>query len=88
VTGPGLQWQAAVGVRKGQDELRTAIERELAQLAPDIARLAEKYGFPSGRRSGSSAPPTPVRRRPPPKESAPAAACSTSTARIATPPTR
>jgi polar amino acid transport system substrate-binding protein len=48
VTGPGLQWQAAVGVRKGQDGLRAAIEGELAQLGPDIARLADKYGFPSG----------------------------------------
>jgi len=48
VAGPGLQWQAAVGVRKGQDGLRAAIEGELARLGPDIARLAEKYGFPSG----------------------------------------
>jgi polar amino acid transport system substrate-binding protein len=48
VAGPGLQWQAAVGVRKGQDALRTGIERELDQLGPDIARLADKYGFPSG----------------------------------------
>jgi ABC-type amino acid transport substrate-binding protein len=44
VAGPGLQWQAAVGVRKGQDALRTGIERELDQLGPDIARLADKYG--------------------------------------------
>src|SRR6185503_18233936 len=66
VTGPGLQWQAAVGVRKGQDELRTAIERELAQLGPDIARLAEKYGFPSGpaigfeRAANTGAAPAPI----------------------------
>jgi len=48
VAGPGLAWQAAVAVRKGKDELRAAIDRELAQLAPDIVRLADKYGFPSG----------------------------------------
>ena len=48
VAGPGLQWQAAVGVRKREESLRAAIEGELGQLAPDIARLAAKYGFPSG----------------------------------------
>jgi polar amino acid transport system substrate-binding protein len=48
VAGPGLQWQAAVGVRKGAEGLRTAIEAELTQLGPDIARLADKYGFPMG----------------------------------------
>jgi len=48
VAGPGLQWQAAVGVRKREESLRVAIDGELAQLAPDIARLAAKYGFPSG----------------------------------------
>ncbi|HEY7038309.1 MAG TPA: transporter substrate-binding domain-containing protein [Methylomirabilota bacterium] len=48
VAGPGLQWQAAVGVRKREESLRAAIEGELDRLAPDIARLAAKYGFPSG----------------------------------------
>ncbi len=48
VAGSGLQWQAAVGVRKGRDSLRAAIEAELAKIGPDIARLADKYGFPSG----------------------------------------
>ena len=48
MAGPGLQWQAAVGVRKGAEGLRTAIEAELGQLCPDIARLADKYGFPMG----------------------------------------
>ena len=48
VAGPGLQWQAAVGVRKREEALRVAIEGELTRLAPDIARLAAKYGFPSG----------------------------------------
>jgi polar amino acid transport system substrate-binding protein len=49
VSGPGLSWQASVGVRKGKDDLKMAVERELALLEPEIARLAEKYGFPSGR---------------------------------------
>ncbi len=48
VAGPGLQWQAAVGVRRREESLRVAIDAELAQLGPDIARLAVKYGFPSG----------------------------------------
>jgi polar amino acid transport system substrate-binding protein len=48
VAGPGLQWQAAVGVRQREESLRAAIDGELAQLAPDIARLDAKYGFPSG----------------------------------------
>jgi ABC-type amino acid transport substrate-binding protein len=48
VAGPGLQWQAAVGVRKGRDDLRGALDGALAQLGPDIARLAARYGFPSG----------------------------------------
>jgi len=48
VTGQGLEWRAAVGVRRGKDGLKTAIERALAELKPDIARLADKYGFPTG----------------------------------------
>ncbi len=46
VAGPGLQWRVAVGVRKGKDDLRTALNGALAQLAPDIVRLADTYGFP------------------------------------------
>jgi ABC-type amino acid transport substrate-binding protein len=48
VAGAGMQWQAAVGVRKREESLRAAIDGELAQLAPEIARLAAKYGFPTG----------------------------------------
>src|SRR5262249_33335191 len=48
VAGPGLTWSAAVGVRKGKDELRAAIDRELARLEPEIVGRADKYGFPSG----------------------------------------
>jgi len=55
VAGPGLQWQAAVGVRKGEDGLRAAIDGALAQLGPDIAGLAAKYGFPSGPAIGLAA---------------------------------
>ncbi|HXJ77934.1 MAG TPA: transporter substrate-binding domain-containing protein [Candidatus Methylomirabilis sp.] len=64
VAGPGLTWSAAVGVRKGKDELRAVIDRELAALQPDIVRLADKYGFPSGvpipaeSAPSSAAPPT------------------------------
>jgi hypothetical protein len=46
VAGPGLQWQVAIGVKRGNEELKTRLERELEPLAPAITRLAEKYGFP------------------------------------------
>src|SRR5262245_52621707 len=49
MAGEGLQWQAAVGVRKGQDALRADLDRVLDQLKPEIRTLADKYGFPLGR---------------------------------------
>src|SRR5262249_59647899 len=63
--GPGLAWRAAVGVRKGKGELKAAIERALAELRPDIARLADKYGFPTG---------APIPSEPPAAQSAPVSA--------------
>jgi polar amino acid transport system substrate-binding protein len=49
IAGEGLQWQAAVGVRKGQDSLKADLDRVLDQLKPEITALADKYGFPLGR---------------------------------------
>ena len=49
IAGEGLQWQAAVGVRKGQDSLKADLDRVLDQLKPEINTLADKYGFPLGR---------------------------------------
>ena len=49
IAGEGLQWQAAVGVRKGQDSLKADLDRVLDQLKPEIIALADKYGFPLGR---------------------------------------
>jgi ABC-type amino acid transport substrate-binding protein/mono/diheme cytochrome c family protein len=49
MAGEGLQWQAAVGVRKGQDALRVDLDRVLDQLKPEIRTLADRYGFPLGR---------------------------------------
>jgi mono/diheme cytochrome c family protein len=46
VAGPGLQWQMALGVKRGNEALKTRLERELEPLAPAITRLADKYGFP------------------------------------------
>jgi polar amino acid transport system substrate-binding protein len=46
VAGPGLQWQVAIGVKRGHEALTTRLERELESLIPAITRLAEKYGFP------------------------------------------
>jgi ABC-type amino acid transport substrate-binding protein/mono/diheme cytochrome c family protein len=49
VAGEGLQWHAAVGVRKGQDSLKSDLDRVLDQLKSEITTLANKYGFPLGR---------------------------------------
>ena len=46
VAGSGLDGQVAVAVRKGNDTLLASLDRALAELKPDIARLADKYGFP------------------------------------------
>lgn len=46
VAGEGLQWKVAVGVRKGDDQLKERIERALRELQPEIRRLADRYGFP------------------------------------------
>jgi polar amino acid transport system substrate-binding protein len=48
VAGPGFQWDVAAGVTRGNDGLRARIEGALAQLEPDIRRLADAYGFPAG----------------------------------------
>lgn len=49
IAGEGLQWQVAVGVRKGHDSLKADLDRVLDQLKPEITALADKYGFPLGR---------------------------------------
>ena len=46
VAGPGLQWQVTAAVRKGNVILKERIERALADLGPEIRRLADGYGFP------------------------------------------
>jgi polar amino acid transport system substrate-binding protein len=48
VRGDGLQWQAAVAVRKGDDGLRDRIDRALTALQVEIGQLADRYGFPRG----------------------------------------
>lgn len=47
VAGAGLQWKTAAAVRKGNAALKERVDRALAELGPDIKRLAEdRYGFP------------------------------------------
>ena len=46
VTGHDLSGAVAVAVRRGKDELAQAIARALGELQPQIAALADKYGFP------------------------------------------
>lgn len=48
LAGQGLGGQVAIGVRKGHEELLGAIDKALGELQPDIAALADKYGFPRG----------------------------------------
>jgi ABC-type amino acid transport substrate-binding protein len=47
IGGEGLQWKAAVAVRKSNEPLRQRLEKVLGELEPEIRQLAVKYGFPS-----------------------------------------
>jgi polar amino acid transport system substrate-binding protein len=49
VSGQGLAGQMAVAVRADKAGLTAGIDKALAALQPDIAALAEKYGFPLGK---------------------------------------
>jgi polar amino acid transport system substrate-binding protein len=64
VDGEGLQWRAAVAVRKGHEGLRDRIDEALMALKPEIAGLAARYGFPRGPAIGLVAG-TPPPGRPP-----------------------
>ena len=46
VSGHDLSGEVAVAVRSGKDDLAKAIDRALLELKPQIAALADKYGFP------------------------------------------
>ena len=46
VAGSGLQWQITAAVRKTNATLKERLDRALADLGPDIRRVAERYGFP------------------------------------------
>ena len=46
VAGHDLSGEVAVAVRSGKDDLAKAIDRALLELKPQIAALADKYGFP------------------------------------------
>jgi len=46
VAGHDLSGAVAVAVRSGKDALAADIDRALVELKPQIAALAEKYGFP------------------------------------------
>ncbi len=49
LTGMDLSGQVVVGVRAGNDRLKTRIDQALGDLQPQIRTLAEKYGFPTTR---------------------------------------
>jgi polar amino acid transport system substrate-binding protein len=46
VTGPGMQWDVAIGFSAKQAVLRDQVDRALAGLGGTVAGLAAKYGFP------------------------------------------
>jgi polar amino acid transport system substrate-binding protein len=46
ISGEGLQWKAAVAVRRADDGLRRRIDEALGALQPEIDRLADVYGLP------------------------------------------
>lgn len=46
VTGHGLRWPAAIGVRASDQALQERLDREITALEPSILTLAEKYHFP------------------------------------------
>ena len=47
MAGEGLDWKLTAAVRKGNTQLRERLDRVLADLGPQIRRLAaERYGFP------------------------------------------
>jgi ABC-type amino acid transport substrate-binding protein len=48
VHGKNMQWQAAIGFPPKSAELRDQVDAALQKLAPEIAELARKYGFPAG----------------------------------------
>ena len=47
VDGLGLQWPAAIGFAKGQDDLRDEVDRAIDSVADEIAALETKYGLPA-----------------------------------------
>lgn len=49
LAGEGLGGQMAVAVRQGNNALAASIDKALVTLQPEIAALAKKYGFPTGR---------------------------------------
>jgi polar amino acid transport system substrate-binding protein len=48
VEGLDLNGQVAIAVPKGKDELLAKINKALVELKPEIASLANRYGFPQG----------------------------------------
>jgi polar amino acid transport system substrate-binding protein len=49
VTGPHMQWRAAIGFRSGDAALRDEVDAAIDALAGTAEALEEKYGFPKGR---------------------------------------
>ena len=48
VSGPGMQWRAAIGFDRKQPALRDSVDAVLPGLSAAIAKLADAYALPSG----------------------------------------
>ena len=46
VGGTGLEWSVGIAVRKGSGALREKLNKALTDLAADVNKLAQRYGFP------------------------------------------
>jgi len=60
LTGQGLRWQAAAGVRRTDETLRERLDQALAGIAPAISALAAKYHFPADPPVDTAAAPAPA----------------------------
>lgn len=49
IAGEGLQGSVSVAVRRNDETLKVAIDEALDALKPEIAALAARYGFPTGK---------------------------------------
>ncbi len=85
VEGPGLSWDAAIGLAKMSTELRDQIDAALPQLESRIAELTAKYGLPDEPpvKLGAATPPIRLASLDAPAQFLPRPAAATPAVRVA-----